>query len=77
MAISFSMAETLLICQNYIPNFEHLCKSIPKLSFLLLARPSPVRQLTVQPVTSHADSIEPLRTDSSREGPFCTALFEE
>ena len=61
MAISYSMTETLQICQNYIPNCEHLCKSIPKLSLHLLTRHSPVLQLTVQPVTSQADSFEPLK----------------
>ena len=37
---------------NYIPDFEHLCKSIPKLSLLLL---------TVQPVTSQVDIFQLLK----------------
>ena len=61
MAISFSITETLQICQNYILNWERLCKSIPKLSLHLLSRPSPVLQLTVHLVTSQADSVEPLK----------------
>ena len=61
MDISFSVTETLLICQKYIPNCECLCKSIPKLSLLMLTRHSPVLQLTVQPVTSQVDGFETLR----------------
>ena len=63
MAISFSMTETLLICQIYILNCECLCKSIPETPLFLLTRPRPVLQiqLTVQPVTSQADSFDFLK----------------